>query len=202
MNDTSMSVSKQRYLTAARNVALAFVSAAAWVSAAVSSTPVCHAAPPKSGTVKAPAFSIHAGKIQHAYLCAPGVKAGKIEDGVVHADLPQGNERYLLIAYSEMSRPSNPNGRCGAADESYLVWLHIHGDTVVEFQSAQYESCWKEITGSTPAWSGQFCSVTYEMSHFDFGTNQMSETHSKATFDAKAPEKGIQIVTDPPKVVP
>ena len=70
-------------------------------------------------------FVIEVGDFKRTYLCADGVEAGAIDDGVIHANLKRGENRYLLITYSYMSRPGNPNGRCGAGIESFLVWLHI-----------------------------------------------------------------------------
>lgn len=158
-----------------------------------------HAADPEPTDKKPATFFVHAGHIKHTYSCAVGVEAGYIEDGVIHANLRRGNDRYLLIAHSELSRPNHPNGRCGCGIESYLVWLHIRGTTVIASQSAQYESCWKDISGGTPTWSGQFCTVEYENFDFNYDTNESINTRSKASFDAKTPEKGMQVSSQPPE---
>jgi hypothetical protein len=155
---------------------------------------------PTDKNEKKPAkLSVQAGNLKQTYACGAGVEPLSIENGVLYANLRRGDDRYLLIAYSELSRPSNPNGRCGAGLESYLVWLHIRGSTVTASQSAQYESCWKDISGGPPAWSGQFCSVEYE--DFDSSDRGSTNTRSKASFDAKAPEKGIQVISQPPETL-
>lgn len=150
-----------------------------------------------AATDSSTSYYVHAGRLKHTYKCAEGVEAGDIEDGVIHADLHRGQERYLLISYSELSNPANPNGRCGGGLESYLVWLHIRGNTVLEAQSTRYESCFQDITGSAPRWSGQFCSLTFDSLEWNPDTKEHTETHSKAIFDSKAPEKGIQVTTQP-----
>jgi len=160
-----------------------------------------HAAEPEPAGKKPATFFVHAGHIKHTYSCAAGVEAGYIEDGIVHANLRRGDDRYLLIAYSEPSRPNHPNGRCGGGIESYLVWLHISGTTVIASQSAQYESCWKHISGGTPAWSGQFCAVVYEDFDYNYNTKEGTNTRSKASFDTKAPEKGIQVTSQPLEIL-
>ena len=152
--------------------------------------------PLKPGT-----FFIHASRLKHTYVCAAGVETGNITDGVLHADLHRGGDRFLLVSYSQDSHPGRPNGHCGSGIESYLVWLQIRGSTVISSQTAQYESCWHDIQGGDPTWKGQFCTVEYSQSVYDPDTKQSTTIDSKATFDAKAPDKGLQIV-EPPKPAP
>ena len=160
-----------------------------------------HAAEPEATAKKPPTFYVHAGSIKRTYSCAAGVEAGYIQDGVVHANLRRGDDRFLLIGYSEESRPNHPNGRCGAGIESYLVWLHVHGSSVLASQSAHYESCWRNIEGGPPEWSSQFCVVQYERFLYNPDTKQSSILRSKASFDSKAPEKGLQIAEQPPELL-
>jgi hypothetical protein len=130
---------------------------------------------------------IHAGRFEHTYAVAPGVEPLYIEDGVIHANLRRGKDRYMLLSYSE------PYGRAGI--ESYLVWLHIRVSVVLAMQRAHYESQWATISGGLAGWSGRRFRVVYDQ--FDVGT----VAHSEATFDADAPERGLTIVTQPPKAV-
>jgi len=157
-----------------------------------------HAAEPDTTAKKPQTYFVHAGAIKRTYSCAAGVDAGYIEDGVVHANLRRGDDRFLLIGYSEASRPNHPNGRCGGGIESFLVWLHVHGSTVLASKSAQYESCWRDTQGGPPEWSGQFCIVEYSLFLYNYDTNKSSLLHSKATFDSKAPERGLQIIEQTP----
>jgi hypothetical protein len=142
-------------------------------------------------------FYVQAGKIKKTYTCAEGVEAGSVEKGVVHANLEQGAEKYLLLGYSEPSRPGNANARCGGGIEAYLVWLHIRGNTVLEAKTVQHESCWKDISGGKPAWTGKTFGVEYEAFTYNQELKDRVHTRTKAEFDAKAPEKGI-VVTDLP----
>ena len=154
-----------------------------------------HAAESKPSVSQPPTFYVHAGNIKRNYVCAAGVVAGCISNGVVHANLRRGGNRYLLIAYSEESRPGNPNSMCGAGTESYLVWLHIRCSTVIAMQSTQYESCWRNIDSEPPVWAGKSFVIKYMHVDCNPDTNQCSILRTKASFDPKAPEKGIKITT-------
>lgn len=158
-------------------------------------TALLNATESKPNNSKPPKFYVHAGKIKRNYACAAGVEAGYIRNGIVHANLRRGDDRYLLIAYSEESRPGSPNSMCGGGTESYLVWLHIRNSTVIAMQSAQYESCWKNIDRESSAWTDQALIIKYTRVDCNFDTHQCSILQNKATFDPRAPEKGIEIIT-------
>jgi hypothetical protein len=136
-------------------------------------------------------YLVHAGKIRRTFRCAPEVEAGAVEDGVLHADLRRGGDRYLLIAYSEPSRQGNPNAMCGGGVESYIVWLHLRAETVVAAQSIRYASCWKSISAGRFGWSGPVCSVSSETLVNSDDSQEIFAERSKVSFDSRAPEKGL-----------
>ena len=147
-------------------------------------------------------FFIHAGRLKRAFTCAFGVEAGKIADGVLHADLHRGGNRFILVSYTEESHPSRPEGRCGSGTENYFVWLRIRGAAITSSQAVRYESCWNNIEGGPPGWTGRFCTVEYERFDYDPETKKGTVVDSKAFFDTEAPDKGLQIVSEPQKSVP
>lgn len=159
------------------------------------------AAEPGSAATKPRIIYVHAGAIKRSFFCGPDVAAGHIQDGIVYANLRRGDDRYLLIGYTEASRPNHPDGRCGGGSESYLRWLHIRGSTVVASQLVHYESCWEDIEGGPPQRTGQFCVVRYKKHHYSSDSSENFFQRSEADFDTKAPEKGLQIGELPPETV-
>ena len=137
-------------------------------------------------------FFIHAGRFKHTFTCAAGVEAGNIRDGVLHADLHRGGDRFILVSYSEDSHPSRPQGHCGSGIESYLVWLQIRGSVVVASKSAQYESCWHNIEGGVPTWAGQLCTVEYTRFVYDPDTKQSTLIDSTASFAQRHQTKAFR----------
>ncbi|QBB72191.1 hypothetical protein ELE36_18480 [Pseudolysobacter antarcticus] len=154
----------------------------------------------QAADVKTPApadtckFSIHAGKINQIFSCAASVGAYEIDDGIVHADLLHGADRYLLIEHSYISNQRNPNGHCGAGLEGYLVWLHVRDSGVIAAQSAHILSCWEDIEGGgSSVCSPQSCTFEYFRSTYDPQAQHANTTSYRAAFDFNAPEKGLQI---------
>lgn len=97
----------------------------------------------------------------------------------------------------------NPNGKCGAGEESSLYWLHIHGDTVVKAQEILYASCWESIVGSIDGWKGQFLLVSYNtIVGDDANPPNFSSVAHHIVFNCKAPEKGLEDHADPPEKIP
>lgn len=149
-------------------------------------------------------YTVQSDLINRTYFCAEGVEAGEIKNGIVHASLLRGDNRFLLISYSRPSRPNHPNGRCGGGVESCLVWLRVCGSTLVTAQSVQFESCWSDIDcGSSedrPAWHGPLFTVQYAQFQFNQETKTGSVVNHQASFDYRVPQKGIQVIeikTDP-----
>ncbi|MCX6847438.1 MAG: hypothetical protein NTY98_00800 [Verrucomicrobia bacterium] len=142
-------------------------------------------------------YAVHSDLINRTYVCAEGVEAGEIKDGIVHASLLRGDSRYLLIAYSYLSRPNHPNGRCGGGVESYLVWLRVRGSTLVAAQSVQFESCWSDIdcdiSEGRPSWHGSLFTVEYAQFHHNRDAQTSTFTNHRASFDSTTPHKGIQV---------
>jgi hypothetical protein len=133
-------------------------------------------------------YVVHAGPIARTYMCAPGVAGGVIEEGTLYANLRRGNNRYLLVGYSEPSVLGDPRRDCAAGTESHLVWIHVRNAIVLETQSALYESCWTAVEGGRPHWSGGFCTVEYE-------SFRAPRSKLKATFNSAAPQRGLTIAT-------
>jgi len=131
---------------------------------------------------------IHAARFERTYKLSPGIESLDIDDATIHANLRRGDERYIVLSYSE------PYGKAGI--ESYLVWLHIRGSTVVAMQRVHYESQYMTISGVFSGWSGHVLGVAYD--HY----TESTITHAEANFDSQAPERGLTIVTQPPKEVP
>jgi len=150
-----------------------------------------HAAEPVTPPAAQAKFIISSDSIKRTFLCAEGVAAGEIEQGVVHADLHRAKDRYLLITWTEPTRSgSGTGGPCGAGEESTLIWLHVRGDRVIASRSALYDSCRNSAcsTGG-PEWTGHLFTVEYEAR--ERGTGQLVK--SKAVFDAETPEKGLAV---------
>jgi len=144
------------------------------------------AAPPEK-------YIVHTRGFSHTYLRGPAVGPPEnfIEGGVIHARAQRGVDLYLLISCTVPSG-GNPNGECGAGEESSLYWLDIRGDTVVKAQEILYDSCWKNNMGSIVGWKGQFFTATFDTT---LNTGPKTDDFSTIThllvFDCKAPEKGI-----------
>jgi len=159
------------------------------------------ASPAQAADTKSPVpasackVSIHAGNINQIFNCAAGIEAYDIDEGIVHADMLRGADRYLLIEYSHISNQGNPNGHCGAGLERYLVWLHVRDSGVLAAQSAHFESCWEDIQGDElNICSPQRCSVEYAKFTHDPHTEQANVASYIASFDFNTPEKGLHIV--------
>lgn len=149
-------------------------------------------------------YTVRARDFSHVYLCGPGVHPpdNRIENGVIHSKIQRGEDLYLVISCTIPSG-GNPNGECGAGEESSLYWLHIHGNTVVKAQEILYDSCWKPIGGRIDGWKGQFLLVTYyAVVSDDANPPNSSSVMHQIVFNCKAPEKGLEEHADPPEKIP
>jgi hypothetical protein len=127
-------------------------------------------------------------------LAAGGCATDPWVHHIVQADVRHGHDRYLLIDDAEPSRPGGDgNGYCGAGIEGYLVWQHLHDGAVVAKQSVQYESCFGNIEGSPPVWSGHIFTLAFVRFIASTNTGDYTIVHSTAAFDTRMPERGLLV---------
>lgn len=67
---------------------------------------------------------------------------GEIEEFELLWKSAKENSYYLVFTISAISHPDNPQGNCGAGEETTLIWLKLNKQLIVEAQQSQLiDSC-------------------------------------------------------------
>lgn len=104
-------------------------------------------------------------------------------------DVRRGSDgrSYLLLRTTGQSRAQGGEERCGAGEETDVVWMAVDpGPRVAKSQAVTVASCLRmrePVVASTDPWS--------------FAFHIPGDSVTTATYDRDAPERGIQLSTTP-----
>jgi len=113
----------------------------------------------------------------------------------IHAIHRRGPDYFIVFGVSEFSRGWPPRGgHCGCDVESYIKWIHVKDQKIIEESEGRFESCFRNIYDSSPiTWkNGQLIwSACISVANGYSSETGFTNFNYSWTYDPLKPEQGI-----------